>query len=199
MRGPVLLDTGPLVALLNSREAIIHENGGRVHGLSGDGIMALFGEYTSGEEAVRAAVRAARRMCWEFDFLKQGYLVNERIKEFLLREVEPISFGLGVGINYGSVIFDYFGAPGSRIYSPLGDHVNFTQRLESEANRLDEGLYQRPDRMRAPILLSRPAWRTGRLSSEYPESLLALRLKGKPYSYQAYEIWPEREEEAHGV
>jgi class 3 adenylate cyclase len=169
---------------------IIQAHGGRVHSLAGDGIMALFGEYAAESDAVRSAVEAARRMCAQFEKIKSEYLERPKIREFLAHEYEPMNFRLGIGINFGSVIFDYFGAPGSRVYSPFGDHVNFAQRLETEAARFDERLRERPDRMRAPILLSRPAWLKAGLG-ETREAVLALTVKGKPYSYPAYEVWPE--------
>ena len=145
---------------------IIQAHGGRVHSLAGDGIMALFGEYAAETDAMRSAVEAARRMCLRFETIKSEYLERPKIKAFLTNEYEPMNFRLGIGINFGPVIFDYFGAPGSRVYSPFGDHVNFAQRLETEAARFDERLRERPDRMRAPILLQPTCMAEGRLGGD---------------------------------
>ena len=161
---------------------IISEEGGRVHGLAGDGIMALFGEYApDARSRVEPALRAARRMCAEFERLKKQFFDGKALKLFFEMEYEPLEIRLGVGINYGPVIFDYFGARGSRVYAPLGDHVNFAQRLESEANRYDSRLH----RNRAPILLSRPAWKA--VGADEKVNRLTLQFKGKPYEYQAFE------------
>ena len=114
----------------------------------------------------------------------------KNIAEFYRREYETIDFRIGIGINYGPVIFDYFGVSGSRIFAPLGDHVNFAKRLESEAHRFDSQLRDRDDRRRAPILVSRPAWIA---SDEFegPKRSLSLSIKGKPNEIECYEFWPK--------
>ncbi|MGD8453246.1 MAG: adenylate/guanylate cyclase domain-containing protein [Phycisphaerae bacterium] len=161
---------------------IIQKTGGRVHGLAGDGIMALFGESAlDAHSRVEPALRAARGMCRAFDDLKAEFFGRRELRQFFEKEYEPLEMRLGVGINYGPVIFDYFGARGSRVYAPLGDHVNFAQRLEAEAHRFDSRL----GRTRAPILLSRPAWTA--VGAERNVPVVTLQFKGKPYEYQAYE------------
>jgi len=164
---------------------IIQKHGGRMHAFAGDGIVALFGEYVCDPKCVlRSVVEAAKEMCGSFVDLKQSFFSQKRIHEFIEREYEPMDFQLGIGINYGPVVFDYFGAPGSRVYCPLGDHVNFAQRLESQAARFDDRL----GRQRAPILLSRPAWHAASLNTQPSQVPLTLHVKGKPYDYQAFEI-----------
>ncbi len=178
---------------------LIQQAGGRVHNLAGDGIMALFGEYTAEKDAVVAAVESAKKMCVSFEKIKEVFFRYPKISGFVMNEYEPMDFRLGIGINFGEVIFDYFGAEGSRVYSPLGDHVNFAQRLESEASRFDERLVTgssgHPGRMRAPILLSRPAWIRGEIGPRAAPPHLNLQVKGKPYAYPAYEVWPDSEQD----
>ncbi len=162
----------------------IHNNLGRVHNLAGDRIMAIFGEHVTEEQAAKFAVKAAVEMCRKFSAVKDQFFAYERIQDFIKKEYEPMDFQLAIGVNVGQVIFDYFGAPGSRIYSPLGDHVSFAQLLESEAGQYDNHL----GRVRAPILLSRPAWlKSGIVPGQKP---LMLQLKGKSYEYPAYEYQP---------
>jgi class 3 adenylate cyclase len=176
----------------------IQAEGGRVHALAGDGIMALFGEYDlDPRQAAARAIQAAQEMCEKFEVLKKDFFLNAKVLKFFHEENEPLDMRLGIGISFGSVIFDYFGLPGSRTYGPLGDHVNFAQRLESEANRFDPQLVNRlnrpkdcPPGMRAPILVSRPAWVAAQRSTQDPP--LAVSVKGKPYAYQCYECWPEQ-------
>jgi adenylate cyclase len=168
---------------------IVKDHGGRVHTLMGDGIIAIFGEYLNDpQQTVIKAINAASSICREFESLKKEFFEYENISEFQRREYEKMEFRIGIGINYGPVIFDYFGVSGNRIFAPLGDHVNFAQRLETEANRFDSRLLDRKNRMRAPILVSRPAWIA---SGEYgdPDPLL-LSVKGRPNEYECYQYWP---------
>lgn len=157
---------------------------GRVHNLIGDGIMAVFGEHEPEEEAAEASVEAALQMCYRFDVLKEKFFSHDRVRTFVLREYEPMDFQLSIGINLGRVIFDYFGAAGGRVYAPLGDHVNFAQRLELEASQYDARL----GGVRAPILLSRPVWLKSGWGSKAKR--LWLQLPGKSYEYEAYQCWP---------
>ena len=76
-----------------------------------------------------------------------------QIHKFRQLRNEDIEINLGIGINFGAVVFDHFGPPTHREYCAVGDHVNFAQRLESEAFRWDEDLGE----MRPPILLSQTA------------------------------------------
>ena len=164
---------------------IIQEHGGRVQRIAGDGILAIFGEYGLDKaQIVTSAVAAGKAMCHRFGGMKEKFLISERMQVFLRDEYEPLSFEMGIGINCGPVILDYFGADGSRVYGPLGDHVNFAQRLETQASRFDPALR----RKRAPILASRPVWH---LVGSPDWSSIAFEVKGKPYEYGAYEIWPE--------
>ncbi|MCP4676336.1 MAG: adenylate/guanylate cyclase domain-containing protein [Deltaproteobacteria bacterium] len=175
---------------------VIQDNGGRVHSLAGDGIMALFGEECDDpQKAVKDAALAAEEMCNAFEGITRGFLRRKEMQRFLRNAYEPMDPRLGIGINFGQVLIDYFGVRGSRQYSPLGDHVNFAQRLESEAARYDERLVDaksgKMGRMRAPILLSRPAWIVGGYSPQDKDSDLNIQVKGKPYAYPAYEWWPK--------
>ncbi len=169
---------------------VITELGGRVQAFAGDGIMALFGEYmTTDSAAVRASVRAAILMCERFETIRTSFKGKKGIQRFLLNEYEPLEFSLGIGINFGPVIFDYFGPSNNRTFSPLGDHVNFAQRLESQAGRYDSQL----KRVRSPILLSRPAWSFAGSPNEMTP--VWLEFKGKPYTYEARECDPVRMKE----
>lgn len=164
---------------------IITAIGGRVNGMSGDGVMAIFGEYAlDRKEAVETAIAAAKEMCREFRGLRSAFLEEESIRKFLSEKYEPLEFGFGVGVNFGIVSFDYFGAPGSRAYNPCGDHVNFAQRLESEAGRFDPQL----GRERKPILVSRPVCNVA-AQGKWPS--IVLEVKGKAYRYCAYECNPD--------
>lgn len=104
---------------------------GRVHQFLGDGIMAIFGEYEKNDKKgkcikVVSAVCCALAMIDAFKILSKEWLKSigdAQINE----ELKP---AMGIGINFGKVRFNYFGGQGHKEYSPIGDHVNFAQRLE---------------------------------------------------------------------
>jgi class 3 adenylate cyclase len=164
---------------------IIVAHNGRVNGMAGDGIMALFGEYALDDrQIIQLAVKAAMEMYNQFQGLKKAFFGTKRIEKFFQNEYEPMDLDLGIGLNYGPVIFEYLGTSGYRTYSAIGDHVNFAQRLESQANRFDVRL----SRKRAPILASRPVWRLAGYPSGWEP--VTIEVKGKPNEYQAYECKP---------
>jgi class 3 adenylate cyclase len=150
--------------------------------MAGDGVMAIFGEYSLDPKVgVTSAVDAAKKMWEEFGKLKTEFLASKEIDRTLEERYEPLDFDLGIGINCGVVLFDYFGAIGSRSYGPLGDNVNFAQRIEDEASRFDERL----NRLRQPILVSGPVWR---LAGEPDWPAVIIEVPGKPYKYRAHEV-----------
>ncbi len=133
---------------------------GRVDKFMGDGIMAIFGEYSNdSKETCGRALLCAKEMIEIFEKLKQSWRIDDDSavgscsfqSKFKKEHNESIDLHLGIGINLGEVFFDYFGKPGSEEYTAIGDHVNFAERLESKAARvinIDTG-----ERV-APILIS---------------------------------------------
>ena len=129
---------------------------GRLDKLMGDGLMALFGEYTEDKaEMCGRALLCAREMVEEFRRCRERWHLDESIgvnlADFRRLHNESLDIEMGVGINIGEVYFGYYGAKGREDYSPIGDHVNFAQRLESHAAQMvdvEAGI------RRAPILIS---------------------------------------------
>jgi class 3 adenylate cyclase len=113
----------------------IIQNYGRVHQFLGDGIMAIFGEHESEDKCktVLSSVCCALAMEDIFKRISSDWLKNERMRDAQINE--NLKLALGVGINFGRVRFNYFGGKGHREYSPIGDHVNFAQRLMDHAAR----------------------------------------------------------------
>jgi class 3 adenylate cyclase len=66
---------------------------------------------------------------------------------------EMVELDFSVGINYGTVLFDYLGDRDHMEYCCLGDHVAFANRLMHKAARFDPDINDRW----APILLSQTA------------------------------------------
>lgn len=163
---------------------IVEKHNGRIQSFTGDGIMAVFGEY-SGQPNVflQDAVDAAIEMLNKFNSLKNDFLKLKVIKEICKNRSEAIDdFSLGIGLNYGEVLFDYYGNEGNRIYNPFGDAVNFAQRLVGRAAKYNDDVGD----MAAPILLSHTIYT--RLSSAYRSKCKKtfFMMKGKPFKYTVY-------------
>lgn len=135
---------------------IIQRDGrGRIDKFLGDGIMAIFGEHEPNPSAaVCRAVAAAVSMVQRFDELKSGFLKTAFGGGYETEYNESVELQLGVGIDFGTVLFEYLGDDQHREYTAVGDHVNFAQRLESQAARLDDRNAIMP-----PILISATAER----------------------------------------
>jgi len=99
---------------------------------------------------------------------------------------EDVEIDLAIGINIGEVFFDYLGDPSHREYTAIGDHVNFTQRLQDAARRYDE----QKGRVRANILVSQAAYRA--LSDNgyllHVRDPIWLQAKGFALAYPVYEL-----------
>ena len=169
---------------------IIQESGrGRIDKFLGDGIMAIFGEHEiEHSKMVCRAVSAAAQMVERFQKLRPGFLSKAFGGEYEIEYNESVEIELGVGIDYGTVLFEYLGDERHREYTAIGDHVNFAQRLESEAARIDE----RTGNVRPPILISPTAERCIRpwLNNDKVQKII-LYPKGKSRFYTVYGITPE--------
>ena len=160
---------------------------GRIDKFLGDGIMAIFGEHViNPSKSVCRAIYAATRMVTRFDDLRRDILESAFGKDFDTEYNEGVDLRLGVGINYGTVLFDYLGDTQHREYTAIGDHVNFAQRLESAAARADS-----PDGdPKPPILISATAERCARPWLKEVQRI-ALSAKGKGLPYTVYGLEPK--------
>ncbi len=145
--------------VLASLASIVHDFGGHVDKLTGDGIMAVFGAPTAHEDDAERAVRAAAQM-----------------QAVVRRLVEEESgggrrLGLRVGLNTGEVLA---GVQASLSYTVIGDAVNTAARL-SDASGVGAVYAGRPT---AEATISAASWR----------ALAPLRLKGKREPVPAYEL-----------
>ncbi len=159
---------------------------GRIDKFLGDGIMAIFGEHeTDPSKSVCRAINVACRMVEAFEKLKPGLLQRVFHGRYEFEFNETVDPQLGIGINFGTVLFDYVGDDRHREYTAVGDHVNFAQRLEAEAARTDI----RSGKVRPPILLSRTAYLCAKpWLAAVPK--LSLTPKGKGRGYVVYGIEP---------
>ncbi len=135
---------------------IITEYKGRIERFIGDGLMAIFGEHQEDPIiAVGNSIAAATKMVTNF----RGR--REEIQNIIFgisgqNEInEMIELDYSVGINYGTVLFDYLGDKQHREYSCIGDHVAFADRLMRKAARFDADTGEKWP----PILISQTAER----------------------------------------
>jgi adenylate cyclase len=101
---------------------IIFEFGGTLDKYIGDGLMAIFGAPTAGEEDALNAVKAAVTMQKRLDQLN---------KELSAEGYRNIS--VGIGLHTGEATIGYIGSNKRSEYTAIGDTVNLASRLESNA------------------------------------------------------------------
>jgi len=115
-----------IVSLLNryfsAMTDIIFAHGGTLDKYLGDGLMALFGAPTTtpddASNALNAAVAMQRRLLG----------INQELRDEGLPEI-----GVGMGLHTGEVVVGYIGSERRSEYTAIGDTVNTSSRLESNA------------------------------------------------------------------
>ena len=115
-----------IVGLLNryfsAMTDIIFAHGGTLDKYLGDGLMALFGAPTTtpddASNALNAAVAMQRRLMG----------INRELRDEGFSEI-----GVGMGLHTGEVVVGYVGSDRRSEYTAIGDAVNTSSRLESNA------------------------------------------------------------------
>jgi adenylate cyclase len=115
-----------IVSLLNryfsAMTDIIFAHGGTLDKYLGDGLMALFGAPTAtpddASNALNAAVAMQRRLLG----------INRELRDEGFSEI-----GVGMGLHTGEVVVGYIGSERRSEYTAIGDTVNTSSRLESNA------------------------------------------------------------------
>jgi adenylate cyclase len=115
-----------IVSLLNryfsAMTDIIFAHGGTLDKYLGDGLMALFGAPTAtpddASNALNAAVAMQRRLLG----------INRELRDEGFSEI-----GVGMGLHTGEVVVGYIGSDRRSEYTAIGDTVNTSSRLESNA------------------------------------------------------------------
>ena len=115
-----------IVSLLNryfsAMTDIIFAHGGTLDKYLGDGLMALFGAPTAtpddASNALNAAVAMQRRLLG----------INRELRDEGFPEI-----GVGMGLHTGEVVVGYIGSERRSEYTAIGDTVNTSSRLESNA------------------------------------------------------------------
>jgi len=121
----------------------VHEFGGTVNKLTGDGVMALFGAPIALEGAPARALRSALAISREIGRFSARFRQARRIPPLKMR----------IGIHTGSVVVGTLGNDLRVEFSAVGDTVNLASRMESLAEpgtiyltedtfQLTEGLFR---------------------------------------------------------
>ena len=101
-------------------EVIEQRHGGIVNKFLGDGLMALFGEWTGRADHADAAVAAGQEM------LRRVEQINDK----LAADGTP-PLAIGIGIHTGRAVVGSIGSPRRMEYTAIGDAVNVASRVES--------------------------------------------------------------------
>jgi class 3 adenylate cyclase len=65
---------------------------------------------------------------------------------------ESVDVQLAIGIDYGTVLFDYLGDSFHREFTVLGDHVTYAEQLQGYALRAGENSHQHPAILISPTV-----------------------------------------------
>lgn len=102
--------------------AAIVGNGGRIDKFMGDGLLAIFGQYTGVKVACRQALRTARAIDLALDD------VNAKLAEEI-----GIALQVGIGLDAGPLLIGRIGFGDAVDYTVIGAPVNVASRLEGLA------------------------------------------------------------------
>jgi class 3 adenylate cyclase len=122
----------------------VHDQGGTVNEMTGDGIMALFGAPIALEDSPQRAIRSGMAIHREMTRF------NERVRQEK-GDLPPVK--MRVGINTGPVVVGTIGNDLRMEFKAVGDTVNLASRMESlaepgstyvseETFNLTEGLFR---------------------------------------------------------
>ena len=104
----------------------VHDYGGTVNEMTGDGVMALFGAPIALEDAPERAIRSAMAIHREMTiFSAKLRQINENILQIKMR----------IGIHTGPVVVGTLGNDLRVEFKAVGDTVNLTSRVENMQNR----------------------------------------------------------------
>jgi adenylate cyclase len=108
----------------------IDRHNGYVDKYMGDGLMALFGLTHNRDkhpcvDALHAAIAMQRRM--------------PELNNYLAANLQ-MTFNIGVGIHFGTVVVGELGFPQKRQFTAIGDAVNVSARIEGQCKHLSAGI-----------------------------------------------------------
>ncbi len=162
------MDPEEISALLNDyftrMTRILFKYEGTLDKFMGDAVMAFFGDPVDYDDHAVRAVRVAIEMQAEVAELKKKWASEDRK-----------SFDVGIGINTGEVTVGNHGSKDFFDYTVLGDNVNLTARLESNAKK-------------GQILISSSTYDEVKDKGFIINRLEPIMVKGKSQPVQIYEV-----------
>ncbi|GAC1446111.1 MAG: adenylate/guanylate cyclase domain-containing protein [Pyrinomonadaceae bacterium] len=154
---------------------VIFAHGGTLDKYIGDGLMALFGAPTATPEDACNAIACAAAM------QQQMSHINEELREQELPEIS-----IGIGLNTGEATVGYIGSERRSEYTAIGDTVNTSARLESNAKP-------------GQILVSEETVKAAAATNCVMRPLPPISVKNKVNPVPIYEIiWQEHEARVTG-
>lgn len=166
-------DTTVLMDILNEHcremaHVIQQEGRGRIDRFIGPGVMAIFGEHERNPtKAASCAAYVATKMVQRFETLRHEFLKTAFGVGYEIEYNESVDIQLAIGIDYGTVLFDYLGDDDHREYTVIGDHVTHAEQLQYQALGADKSGCQYP-----PILVSPTVERCIRPFIKFKECVL---------------------------
>jgi len=132
---------------------IVSRENGRIERFFGSGLMAIFGEHNEAySEAAVSAISAGLEMIDKFRDLKPGFLNKIIGDDFEIEYNENLNIGLSVGIDFGTVLFEYLGGYEHQKFTIIGDHVDMAEFLMSEAGSFSDPVCQRTHLLFSPTV-----------------------------------------------
>jgi class 3 adenylate cyclase len=141
-----------LEAFGRAAASAVEKNKGRIDQNWGNGLLAVFGEYpivpeTSAHLGVKSAMAAASDLVQGFEHACIGWTRDvfraDAFNEFTT--ALNMSPTVGIGIDWGPVIFDYFGGEEHRIFMAVGERTIFARDLAAVAGRIPSEHHQETD------------------------------------------------------
>lgn len=113
---------------------IVTRTKGRVERFFGTGLVAIFGEHDEEySKAAASAVYAATQMINKFEEMKPSLLRQAVSKDYEIEYNQHVNLSLAVGIDFGTVLFEYLGDDHHQKFTAIGDHVNMAEHLMNQA------------------------------------------------------------------
>ncbi len=150
-------ETGIIRAILNQHcsemSKIVTKENGRIERFFGSGLMAIFGEHNESYcEAAVSTISAGLSMIERFDELKPIFLKQVIGDDYEIEYNEHLNIGLSVGIDFGTVLFEYLGGDEHQKFTVIGDHVDMAEFLMSEAGSFSDPFCQRAHLLFSPTI-----------------------------------------------
>lgn len=113
---------------------IITRSKGRVERFFGTGLVAIFGEHDDEySRAAASAVYAATKMINKFEEMEPILLKRTVCEDYEIEYNHHVNINLAIGIDFGTVLFEYLGDDHHQKFTAIGDHVNMAEHLMNQA------------------------------------------------------------------